>query len=179
MSRMNVFLNTALRQQVPLNHMQENLARKPFVVPLNPPSQREHVATSDLFKAQELLTPAQEEFFLDIFWRLCHTSLPVLDEIEFRQHYETLRAPLGTRRAPSALVDIVLAIGLQYDTARSRGGIGEGCDDKNGLNTTLASWWYYRRSHALLLCNEFKGPSIAIAQCQALAAFYILLLFKT
>lgn len=60
-----------------------------------------------------------QEECLHLFWQSCHSAIPVLDERSFREHHASLWS--DSRRSDgyrddSALVDIVVAICVQYGT---------------------------------------------------------------
>ena len=69
--------------------------------------------------SRDFLTPIQEEYFLDLFWQSYHSSLLVLNEVEFKEHWRSLFATPGRPRALSALVDIVIALSMQYGSRSS------------------------------------------------------------
>jgi hypothetical protein len=39
------------------------------------------------------LSSTQEEYFLDLFWQTYHVVYPVLNEAEFKDHYQSLWSP--------------------------------------------------------------------------------------
>jgi hypothetical protein len=65
------------------------------------------------------LTRGQEKFLIDMFWQSYHAVFPILHEPDFRQHYNSLwlDVPSEMSRRPSALVDSVLALCIQFSTA--------------------------------------------------------------
>lgn len=80
----------------------------------------------------EFLSLTQEEYFFVLFWQAYHTSLfPILDETEFKKHYRSLWTSENIRK-PSALVDIVIALCMQYGVsmmpATSQKGIVDNSD---------------------------------------------------
>jgi hypothetical protein len=70
-------------------------------------------------ESAEELTRGQEKFLIDMFWQSYHAIFPILHEPDFRQHYNSLwvDVPPETSRRPSALVDSVLALCIQFSTA--------------------------------------------------------------
>ncbi|KAM6508353.1 hypothetical protein FALCPG4_018226 [Fusarium falciforme] len=114
-----------------------------------------------------------EGYFIRLFWQTYHTSLyAVLDEASFKSHYQSLyvNVPAGNSRRPSALVDIVIAMCMQYGTSKlPRGEQGNIVQDNDA---TMAGRWYYRRAQALLAC-EVESPSISTLQCHLLCAIYV------
>ena len=119
----------------------------------------------------EFLSPTQEEYFLELFWQAYHTSLfPILDETEFKKHYRSLWTTSDNVRKPSALVDIVMALCMQYGIsmmpATSQKGIVGNSD------ATIAGRSYYRRCQ-MLLAYELESPTIATFQCYLLSCIYL------
>ena len=120
----------------------------------------------------DYLTRIQEDYFLDLFWQSYHCTLPIIDESKFREHYKSLWATSEKCRKPSALVDIVLAICMQYGIAfvpRSDANAGPIID---GNDATIAGRWFYRRCQ-LLLADELESPSIATLQCHVFSVIYL------
>ncbi|KAH8647872.1 fungal-specific transcription factor domain-containing protein [Xylariales sp. PMI_506] len=119
--------------------------------------------------AREVYLPSiQEEYFLNLFWESYHTSLfPIIDEAQFRKDYQALW--VGDIRRPSALVDIMVAMGMQYGLsalpAGRQGAIVEG-------DATTAGRWHYRRAQRLL-AHELESPTITTLQCHVLCAVYL------
>ncbi|KAL3490202.1 fungal-specific transcription factor domain-containing protein [Aspergillus germanicus] len=117
------------------------------------------------------LSPLQEEYFLNYFWQGYHVSLcPILDEAQFKQHYQSLLVAGGKERKPSALVDIVVAACMQYHISTlplgSQGVLVEGKD------ALVAGRWHYWRGQTLLT-YELESPSISTLQCHLLCAIYL------
>ncbi|KAF3065840.1 hypothetical protein GL218_09336 [Daldinia childiae] len=124
--------------------------------------------------AKEYLTATQEEYFLDLYWQSHHTSLLVLDEDDFRRHYKSLWVGSRKKRKPSALVDIVIALCMQYGMARGRGNnnsvLGNANVDTD--DATLAGRWHYCRCQNLLAC-ELESPTISTLQCNILSVVWL------
>ncbi|KAG8162943.1 hypothetical protein KVR01_007421 [Diaporthe batatas] len=127
----------------------------------------------------ENLTPTQEEYFLNLYWQSYHTSMPILDETEFCAHYKSLRMPARKHRKPSALVDIVVALCMQYGTAIQPAQCGEAQAASRDMETelgsddsTIAGRWHYRRSQALM-ASELESPSLSTLQCHILTVIYL------
>ncbi|TPX07196.1 uncharacterized protein E0L32_010899 [Thyridium curvatum] len=119
------------------------------------------------------LSRGQEEAFLRLFWEGYHCLMPIIDETEFRRHYASLWQPARQCRKPSALVDIVLALCLQYGhsfippDARSSGVIASLTGD-----ATLAGRWHYRRAQSLIT-SDLESPSITTVQCYIFMSIYL------
>lgn len=119
------------------------------------------------------LTPIQEEYFLTLYWETYHTSLyAIIDEASFKTHIQSLYVdvPPGLPRRQSALVDIIIAMCMQYHVS-SRPARKKTCIVEDN-DATLAGRWYYRRAQTLLAC-EIEGPSLSTLQCNLLCAVYV------
>ncbi|KAK2603579.1 hypothetical protein QQS21_004259 [Conoideocrella luteorostrata] len=113
------------------------------------------------------LTPTQEAYFINLFWHSYHTVYPIIDENEFKEHYQSLWTPGVTRRRSSALVDIVLALCIQYGVALLP-------SSERDLDSSVAmadGYRHYRRCQKLL-ADEYENPAISTLQCQILSAVY-------
>ena len=129
---------------------------------------------SETLSTSEDMTRCQEEQFLHLFWQTYHITFPILNEKEFREHYNSLWtdafSPIGTKRKPSALVDSMLALCLQHSTAyltRDEADANIKEDDVNFAGREL-----HRRSQNLLL-NEYEVPTISTLQCLIYTALYL------
>lgn len=116
------------------------------------------------------LSPIQEEYFINLFWQTYHTALfPILDESQFKDHYQSLWTG-GKERAPSALVDIIISMCMQYGISAlpsdAQGVLVEGKD------ALVAGRWHYWRGQTLL-AYELESPSPSTLQCHLLCAVYL------
>ncbi|KAF4956979.1 hypothetical protein FGADI_3391 [Fusarium gaditjirri] len=119
------------------------------------------------------LTPVQEGYFINLYWETYHTCIyAVVDEASFKAHYQSLYVdvPAGSPRKPSALVDIILAMCMQYHISAVPGDQQGNILEDN--DATMAGRWYYRRAQTLLAC-EVESPSISTLQCHLLCALYV------
>ncbi|KJR89030.1 fungal specific transcription factor domain protein [Sporothrix schenckii 1099-18] len=117
----------------------------------------------------------QEEAVLRLFWEGYHCLVPIVDETQFRTHYASLWESRSTQRAQSALVDIILAINLQFGYAYMPPailGVAEAGRDVLPDDATSAGRAYYRRAQSLLF-DELESPSIATVQCCIFATYYL------
>lgn len=125
----------------------------------------------------EHLTPTQEEYFLNLFWQSYHTSFPILDHDVFQKHYDSLWESSTKDRKPSALVDMVIALCMQYGTAivspdSARPNARELKAKAYSNDATIAGRWHYRRCQALL-ASELESPTISTLQCHILTVIYL------
>jgi hypothetical protein len=117
------------------------------------------------------LTPIQEDYFISYFWQTYHVSLfPILDEAQFKRHYQSLWIAGSKERRESPLVDIVVAMCMQYHISTlplaSQGFLVDGKD------ALVAGRWHYWRGQTLLT-YELESPSLSTLQCHLLCAVYL------
>lgn len=122
----------------------------------------------------EDMSRSQEEHFLNLFWQSYHITVPILNEKDFREYYNSLWtntfSPVEAKRKPSALVDSILALCVQYGTAFV-------VDDKADADierddVSFAGRGLYRRSQKLL-SSEYEAPTISTVQCLIYSALYL------
>ncbi|OTB20786.1 hypothetical protein K445DRAFT_313261 [Daldinia sp. EC12] len=177
-SRLHDFLASSLQQHLPESSLHPNSASRILDGPTSPPDKQsdapDRLPADDSIKAKEYLTATQEEYFLDLYWQSHHTSLLVLDEDDFRRHYKSLWIGSRKKRKPSALVDIVLALCMQYGMARGRGNNNSALGNANvdTDDATLAGRWHYCRCQNLLAC-EMESPTISTLQCNILSVVWL------
>lgn len=120
-------IRTHLKHVLQREHLEilslPNSASKMFASPTSVSRKDDFVQRSNLgeehITGEDLARP-QEEYFLNMFWQLYHCTVLILDHGPFKEHYDSLRVyPQSQRlhRKPSALVDIVLALSIQYGTS--------------------------------------------------------------
>lgn len=181
--RINAFLTTTFQQdfsaQVLMPKAPSSLLDAPTTVTGEVDkqnNQRAATAVDDPIYAAEYLTPTQEEYFLDLFWQSYFPTCPIFDEVEFKEYYQSLWSASGKERKPSALVDIVLAICMQYGVAqlpdvRRRSNAGPKARTSNN-DATIAGRWHYRRCQTLL-SSELESPTLSTLQCHILSCLYL------
>ena len=132
------------------------------------------LSMSETISTGEYMTRSQEENFLHLFWQSYHITFPILNEKDFREYYNSLWtsafSPIEARRKPSALVDSILALCLQYGTADLRTDEADADDMDDGVS--LAGRELHRRSQNLL-SNEYEVPTISTLQCLIYTALYL------
>ena len=173
---MSSYLAVALQQPQLDRHIQPNSASMSFASPTTPEKGilEDTDTSTDGSLSPISLTGTQEDYFLSLFWQSYHCVLQIFDEAEFREHYKSLWATPGTSRKPSALVDIVLALCMQYGVAfiPRNGATKRDKVNVDGSDATIAGRWLYRRSQ-MLLSAELESPSIVALQCHILAVYYL------
>ncbi|KAI0449073.1 hypothetical protein F5B21DRAFT_65993 [Xylaria acuta] len=125
-------------------------------------------------------TRSKERQFLSLFWKGYPWLHPVLDREEIYRHHDSLwdDVPPGEqqKRLPSALIDILLALSMQYGSTfllrDSSDNTQLGATSKKG-NASLAGQSFCQRSHRLHL--ESPGEStLELVQCRILSSVYFL-----
>ncbi|OAX78087.1 hypothetical protein ACJ72_07608 [Emergomyces africanus] len=158
------------------HHFHPNSASRSFASPTSSKNEtiEESLMSADIPIDGDYLTGTQEDYFLNLFWQSYHCTLPILDETEFREYYKSLWDSPGQPRKPSALVDIVLAITMQYGVAVLPRPDGNTVPktDVDSTDATIAGRWFYRRSQALL-APELESPSISTLQCHIFSIIFL------
>ncbi|KKZ63931.1 hypothetical protein EMCG_01790 [[Emmonsia] crescens] len=174
--RLSSYLATVLQQPHLDHHFHPNSASRSFASPTSSKNEtvEENLMSADIPIDGGYLTGTQEDYFLNLFWQSYHCTLPILHEGEFREYYKSLWDVPGKPRKPSALVDIVLAITMQYGVAvlprPDANAVSKTDVDSN--DATIAGRWFYRRSQALL-ATELESPSISTLQCHIFSLIFL------
>ncbi|KAJ5613010.1 hypothetical protein N7510_006204 [Penicillium lagena] len=122
------------------------------------------------FAATEFLSPTQEEYFLDLFWKSYHTCLfPIINESEFMDHYRSLWTASGDTRRPSALVDIVIAMCMQYGISQVSPQRQKPIIDGDA---SVAGRRYFQRCQQLVT-YQLESPTISTVQSLILCSIYL------
>ena len=123
----------------------------------------------------EDMSRSREEHLLNLFWQSYHLTIPILNEKDFRKHYNSLWtttfSPKEAKRKPSALVDSVLALCMQYGTAF---GVADrtSADTEVNDNVSLVGRGLHQRSQNLL-SSEYEAPTISTLQCLIFSVLYL------
>ncbi|KAL7622418.1 hypothetical protein AAE478_007923 [Parahypoxylon ruwenzoriense] len=125
---------------------------------------------------------AKERNLLSLFWQGFHFLYWILDEDETRCYHDSLwdnassaASPPNTR-LPSALMDIMLALSMQFSSSFL---LRDGPDSMRRtvnprvMNSSLAGQWLYNRSRRLLL-EEQQNPTLRSVQSSILSTLYLL-----
>jgi hypothetical protein len=128
--------------------------------------------TEKPLSAGEFLSLTQEEYFLELYWKSYHTALfPAINETDFMDHYRSLWDASGDSRKPCALVDIVIALAMQYGVSRLSPDQQKPIADDE---TSIAGRWYFQRSQILVTSHyQLESPTIWTIQCFLLSAIYL------
>ncbi|KAI0428684.1 fungal-specific transcription factor domain-containing protein [Xylaria sp. FL1042] len=179
--RVNDFLNSTLRQSRSINQLLPDPESNLFEAPVqnglsSQESQLSPTAGNSLAtNTGGTLPPTQEEYFIGLYWQSYHTTLFALDETAFKEHYRSLWTTTSRERKPSALVDIVIALCIQYGMG-SKSSLGHGCasasTESHSRDLIIAGRWYFQRCQALL-ASQLESPTLTTLQCQILSAAYL------
>ena len=127
-------------------------------------------------ESQIQLTRNQEGYFLALFWQSYHCMMPILNEGEFRESYESLWSsnPPSSSRKASPLVDIMLALCMQYGLALVPRNEERQppISDFDTEDPSIAGRSLYRRCQTLL-SSTIETPSTLTLQCQIFSAIYL------
>ncbi|KAJ6112043.1 hypothetical protein N7523_008104 [Penicillium sp. IBT 18751x] len=122
------------------------------------------------------LSREQEEHFLVLLWQAYHCVYPILVEEDFKEYYDSLWAISNGQspRQPSALVDSLLAVSVQYgstflvnDEDVTSGGPGS-----QATHFDSAAHTFYIRSQQALM-DALEYPSIMSLQSQIYCIIYV------
>ena len=175
-SRLSSFLSPTLEQSHLADNMLPQTAPSSKLVHDKPATASDIAhqlpsSTGDSSNSGVYLNPIQEEYFINLFWQSYHTSLcAIINEEDFKKHYQSLWIPSSNTRKASALVDIIIAMCMQYGMS-TRPSPMQG-DIIEGNDTTIAGRWHYQRGQTLL-AGESESPSISTLQCHLLCAVYL------
>ncbi|KAJ4290349.1 hypothetical protein N0V90_010565 [Kalmusia sp. IMI 367209] len=119
------------------------------------------------------LSRGAEEAYLAVFWKSSNNNIAILDQASFEAHYQSLWDSSRALRRSSALVDITLALCMQYQAQLSA--------STPSLATTIqmdiiepdkAGMWWHRRGQQLLT-DDLEEPSIMTFQCHLLNVMWL------
>ena len=111
-----------------------------------------------------------QDYFLDLFWAVYHYSSPIIDEQDFRAIYGSLWDSSDSKREAHPLVDIVLALTIQYAYSfMPRDDTTPGFIQEQG---SIAGSPFYHRSQAAVN-RTLESPSLMTVQCMYFSAIYL------
>ncbi|KAF5535207.1 transcriptional regulatory [Fusarium phyllophilum] len=135
------------------------------------PTRLTHGLTEKTLSGKDL-SATQEAFFLDLFWDSWHCCYQLLDEEEFKAHYKSLwNEPVSNTRKDSPLVDIVLALCMQFGVTSLPRQSGYKADI-NCRDAAVAGRWLYQRCQRLISC-DLERPTLEKFRCQLWSAIYL------
>ncbi|KAJ5215364.1 uncharacterized protein N7498_001771 [Penicillium cinerascens] len=124
----------------------------------------------------EDLSREQEEHFLVLLWQAYHCMYPIVAEEEFREYYGSLWAGTNGQapRQPSALVDSLLAVCMQYGSTFlvDDEDVTNGETETQAAKCTTAAHTFYRRSQRALM-ESLEHPSIPSLQSHIYCIIYL------
>ncbi|KAI9928671.1 hypothetical protein ASPWEDRAFT_106212 [Aspergillus wentii DTO 134E9] len=124
----------------------------------------------------EDLSRDQEEYFLVLLWQAYHCMYPIIAEEEFRTYYDSLWAGTNGQqpRQPSALVDSLLAVCMQYGSMFlvDDDDMADSDSDSQATHFTTAAHAFYRRSQRTLM-EKLENPSVHTLQSHMYCIIYL------
>ncbi|QGI69525.1 hypothetical protein CEK26_013481 [Fusarium fujikuroi] len=135
------------------------------------PARATHGLTERTLSGKDL-SATQEAFFLDLFWDSWHCCYQLLDEADFKAHYTSLwNEPIGDTRQDSPLVDIVLALCMQFGVTSLPRRSGYKAEI-NSRDAAVAGRWLYQRCQRLI-SYDLERPTLETFHCQLWSAIYL------
>ncbi|KAG9664130.1 MFS general substrate transporter, partial [Aureobasidium melanogenum] len=123
-------------------------------------------AYSDLIS----MTRLQEEHYLNLYWQSYHILLPVMHFETFTQDYDSLWTLDNSVRSDSALVDVVLALCVQYGNCYMSS--NEELGGSQAEHSVRVSQCLFDRACRLMSTNT-ESLSYHTVQCHLLSAVYL------
>ena len=123
----------------------------------------------------ETLSRSQQEYYIRQFWQVHLCFLPIVDENDFRAHFESLwyqQTEPWLTRTSSHLVDMVLAVGLQFDANNRQCQTGVRRVDRSDSSCMALAGWHYQRAQVSLL-NVICDPTVGSIQLAIIAVLYL------
>jgi hypothetical protein len=116
----------------------------------------------------DFLDRDQQNTFIDLFWESYHVCFPLIIEKDFRELYESLWS--GSSRRPCQVVEIVLALCMQWGTAMMPRSDVQSARIED--DPSLAGRSYYRRCIQLLR-GDMEQPTLETLQAYIFAIIYL------
>lgn len=169
--RLSSYLGVALQQPSCEDLIQLESASRSFSSPVVTSGRAPNRTPVGVSTTDTYLTRSQEEYFLNRFWTTYHTIYPVIDRPDFDAHYTSLWTSETTRNL-SALVDILVAICMQYSDSLIPQATSPGAQNIGNIDRAISGRRFYARCQ-LILADELEGPSIATLQCHIFSVVYL------
>ncbi|KAJ5776267.1 uncharacterized protein N7511_001278 [Penicillium nucicola] len=123
----------------------------------------------------ENLPREEEENFLVLMWQSYHCIYPIVSEEEFRDYYNSLWTGTNDQgpRRPSALVDSLLAVCMQYGSIfmGDEENMENGAEQSPAAHFHTAAHTFYDRSQRMLM-ETLEHPTIQTLQSQIYCIIY-------
>ncbi|SPO03154.1 uncharacterized protein DNG_05836 [Cephalotrichum gorgonifer] len=174
-SRIGTYLASVLQRPAVPRSMQLRGACRALSSLASPEAGESTGAKSDEGPSVEMrgrfLRRPQEEYFISLFWESYHCTVPIIDEGAFRRDYASLWTSKDQRKA-SPLVDIILALCMQYGFGFLPRETVANENDGQFEDAQIAGRWYYRRCQSLLAL-EMESPTLVTVQCHIFSSLYL------
>ena len=123
----------------------------------------------------ETLSRSQQKYYIRQFWQVHLCFMPIVDENELGAHFESLwsqQTEPWLTRTSSHLVDMVLAVGLQFDANNNQCQTCIRQVDRSDSSCMALAGWHYQRAQVSLL-NTICDPSLEAIQLAIIAVLYL------
>lgn len=167
--RIGAHLAEVLNQTLPKRHTypQGVGATWKELTPLTMPSAGRAPALTAVLEPK--MPRSQEEKFIHLFWQLYNCTIPIIDDVDFVQHYSSLWDASGTRRDQCPLTDIIVALSMQHGWSF----LAFSMANSEALHDpSVAGRWYFHRCQSLLTA-DLESPSLVTVQCKMLSFIYL------
>ncbi|KAK9453374.1 fungal-specific transcription factor domain-containing protein [Dipodascopsis uninucleata] len=178
-NRLSRYFDSAMQQKNYHQYIQPLAPSKVFSSPNGPrrDDPAELSVIDGMYVDSDYLTRSQEDYFLNLFWETYNCTFPLIDEQIITDLYNSLwnASQEKRHRKPSPIVDIILALCLQYGTALFPR-VRQNKSSKTDLDMSdpsVAGRSYYRRCQ-ILLTFELERPSLTTLQCHILCVVYLM-----
>ena len=129
--------------------------------------------------ASNALLKNQRSYYLRVFWDVCHPFLQIMSEPEFAE-LDALPPPpiFDEHSARSALVDSMIALGMQHSHATGQVGRILGLQQPHAAASPEATWpgfeYFYRCRECMRSNTEVTEVTLEALRCHALMALYLM-----
>lgn len=118
---------------------------------------------------EPMMSRTQEEQFIQQFWDMHYCLLPLINDLDFMHHYNSLWETDEPYRKQCPLADIIVALSMQHSwvflTANSTDTIAV-------QDPTVAGRWYFHRCQSLI-AGDVEHPTLITVQCKMLSYLYL------
>lgn len=123
------------------------------------------------------LSRTQQEYFLGLFWQHYHRTMPILNEKQVKEQYESFWSEPSVGdcgRRFAALADIILAVAVQLGTnfVPRDAGVHRTTRVIDTQDASVAGLSYFRRCQ-IAVTDDLEEPSLTTLQCYILSVVYL------
>jgi len=171
--RMSSFFNAVLHRPLPEDMLRPRAKNKALSLCIEQPMGQESTDRN----LTSYLSRTQQEYFLSVYWQLCHCTTPIIHENKVRERFDSLWSESSSgdaERQPCALVDIILAVSMQRaaNFLPRDMGIHRTKREADTQDASVAGRSYFQRCQAAII-RDLEEPSLATLQCVVLSIVYL------